>query len=187
MIKVSLHDVLHTVKRAAEQPSEPSTHMDDVVDVESLRVILLKAEDADQVLPIWIGPFEAESLAMHLKQLEVKRPMTYDLTKTLLALGQVSVERAVIGRLHETTYYSHLIVKTGSSTAEVDCRPSDAVNLALRIGAPIYVVKAVMEQSGVATDEMKPPDNPAYQWQSALTPDAPAATHSPAAAPAPTQ
>jgi RNA polymerase sigma factor (sigma-70 family) len=150
MIRVEIHDILRK-QQVAETPSAPVPHPwkpGEFLQVPDPRVILLKEQDGERVLPIWIGPIEAELLAMHLLQQEFKRPMTYDLMRTLLGLAQVTVERVLIARLHEETYYSNLTVKLNGTTADVDCRPSDAINLAARLDLPIFVATEVMEQAG---------------------------------------
>jgi RNA polymerase sigma factor (sigma-70 family) len=128
-------------------------------------IVMLRAEGADRVLPIWIGPYEGESILLHLKQKQTPRPLTYDLFKTVLDLGQIVIEQAVVARLHENCFYANLVVTTGSTRAEVDCRPSDAINLAVRLGVPIFVAAEVMEQAG------KPLDAPLEEgvvWESLL-------------------
>ncbi|MCX6048455.1 MAG: DUF151 domain-containing protein [Chloroflexi bacterium] len=167
MIKVTVHDIVRPIKRVeaatdGEQPAQPS------IPNEALphsRVILLKAEDADRAFPIWVGLYEGEMMAMYLLRREVPRPMMYELLKTLLDLGQMTLEQVVINRLHEKIFYSNLILKTGATITEIDCRPSDAVNLALRLGVPIFVAEEVMEQTGNALDATL---DPAYVWESVL-------------------
>ncbi|MBV7337808.1 bifunctional nuclease family protein [Chloroflexi bacterium TSY] len=120
------------------------------------RIVVLKERDSDRVLPIWIGPFEADAIVLQLKEKQVKRPLTFDLTKTLLDFGEIKTERVVISRLHETTYYSNVIVRAGDKTGEIDSRPSDAINLALRLDVPIFVSDELMEQAGMPNSETKP-------------------------------
>lgn len=94
----------------------------------------------------------AASILIALDQQAVKRPLTYDLTQTLLALGPVVIERVVISQLHEFTFYANMLVKTGAMISEVDCRPSDASNLALRLNIPIFVAEDLMAQGGFMPD-----------------------------------
>jgi bifunctional DNase/RNase len=124
MIRVQVHDVLQGV--AVKPGAEESSAAAEQVRSNQHRMILLKEESGERVFPIWIGLMEGELLAMHLLQQEIKRPMTYDLLRTLLTLGEMTMEQALIARLHENTYYSNLTVKTPTTTADVDCRPSDA-------------------------------------------------------------
>jgi hypothetical protein len=116
------------------------------------RSVLLKEQSGERAIAIWIGPFEADSIVFQLKQMETKRPLTYELIKTLLDLGKVVVERMVVSRLDEETFYSNLVVKTGSTVSEVDCRPSDGLNLALRLDVPIFVDAEMMEQLSFTPD-----------------------------------
>jgi RNA polymerase sigma factor (sigma-70 family) len=164
MIAVMVHDILRATKK--EEQAKQETEAEGTfgqTDPNLLRIVLLKEMNGERVLSIWIGPAEGDFLAMHLLQQEAKRPMTYDLLRTLLTLGDMTMEQAVIARLHENTYYSNLTVKTPTTTAEVDCRPSDAINLAVRLGVPIFVAEEVMDQAG------KPLDAPqGYVWESLL-------------------
>jgi RNA polymerase sigma factor (sigma-70 family) len=164
MIQVHVQDVLYatSVKPDATDVAVATEQ----VARQSSRVILLKGDSSERILPIWVGSFEGDALAMHLKQEESKRPLTFDLLKTLLALGQVTVEQVTVARLVENTYYSNLLVHAGASTVEVDCRPSDAINLALRLNVPILVAEEVLEQAGKAADDPWESD---VVWESVLT------------------
>jgi bifunctional DNase/RNase len=110
------------------------------------RIILLKEQAGTRAVAIWVGPYEAANILLGLERRSLPRALTYDFTKALLDLGQITLERAVVQRLHENTYYGNLIVKVGEATSEIDCRPSDAINLALRLEAPIFAAAEVMEQ-----------------------------------------
>ncbi len=113
------------------------------------RIVLLKETDGERALPIWIGPFEADALAAKLKSQSPQRPLTADLTTTLLQLAGLRVEQVVISRLHEQVFYASIIARTAQQTAEIDCRPSDAINLAVRLDAPLLVAEEVMAEAGV--------------------------------------
>ncbi|MCI0648748.1 MAG: DUF151 domain-containing protein [Chloroflexi bacterium] len=128
-------------KEAVLQELGPSTH----------RVVLLKEKDGDRALPIWIGPNEGDDVVRQLRHESTKRPITFDLTKTLLELGGVHLQQVVVSRLHETVFYATLFVITNGqgAPAEVDGRPSDAISLALRLGVPIFVAPEVMDQAGI--------------------------------------
>ncbi len=151
MIQVNVHDVMLASEnpQIGDQPTiQPSLR--DLL--RAARIIVLKEQAGDRAIVMWIGKHEAASILMSLEQQAVKRPLTYDLTQTLLGLGQVVIERIVINRLHESTFYANLSVKTGSTVSAVDCRPSDAINLALRLNTPIFVAEDLMEQGGFLPD-----------------------------------
>jgi RNA polymerase sigma factor (sigma-70 family) len=141
MIPVTVHDVLMKTGQAAASTEPGATATTDTAVDPSHRMVLLKEETGERVLPIWIGPFEGDAIALYLKQLQTPRPLTFDLFKTLLTLGQIVVERVIVVRLHENCFYSNLVMKTAAGAAEVDCRPSDAINMALRLGVPIFVAE----------------------------------------------
>jgi RNA polymerase sigma factor (sigma-70 family) len=167
MIKVEIYDILRRQQPLAAQPV-PINHPwqpGELTQVPDPRIVVLKESGGERVLPIWIGTLEGELLAMHLLQQEIKRPMTYDLMRTLLDLAQVTVDRVLIARLHEETYYSTLTVKLNGTTADIDCRPSDAINLAVRLSLPIFVAAEVMDQAGKPLGE---PINREIAWASVL-------------------
>ena len=118
------------------------------------RVVLLKEKSGERILPIWIGPHEGDMLKLQLAEKSSPRPITYDLMVRLLELAGVSVERVAVSRLHEEVFYATLWVRIGSKTHEVDARPSDALNLALRAKAPIFVAAEVMEAQAVQPDAL---------------------------------
>ncbi|MCP4425617.1 MAG: sigma-70 family RNA polymerase sigma factor [Chloroflexi bacterium] len=119
------------------------------------RIVLLKEAEADRILPIWIGPSEADAIVLKLRERPLKRPITHDLLTTLLDLGQIQIEQATISRLHEGIFYGTLVARLGQNgeTTEVDCRPSDALSLAVRLDTPIYVAPEVMDEAGKGLDE----------------------------------
>ena len=118
------------------------------------RVVLLKEKNGERLLPIWIGPYEADMLLLQLAEKSTPRPITYDLMMRLLELAGVTVERVAVSRLHDEVFYATLWVSVEGKTHEVDARPSDALNLALRVKAPIFVAAAVMDAQGVQPDDL---------------------------------
>jgi len=111
-------------------------------------VLLLKEVDGERKLPIIIGHFEAQSMAFVIEKYQPERPGTYDLLKSMIDnLGATCVE-VVIHELLNNTYYANIILDVSGFTNEVDARPSDAINLALRCQVPIYVAEKVMEEAG---------------------------------------
>ncbi len=112
-------------------------------------VVLLRGEQDPRTLPIFIGGAEAQSILIHLEHVEIPRPLTHDLLKMVLDCMECRLKRVVISDLVDSTFYALLVVERDGVETEIDARPSDAVALALRCAAPIYVVKKVIEQAGL--------------------------------------
>jgi bifunctional DNase/RNase len=118
----------------------------------SNHVVILKVSDEERYLPIWIGPWEANAIAMKLQGLAAERPLTHDLfARTLDELG-VTVREVIITDLSDDTFHARLFLVTGERTIEIDSRPSDALALAVRAGAKIYAEPAVLERAGVSPE-----------------------------------
>ncbi len=112
-------------------------------------VVLLRERRGERYLPIWIGPWEASAIATRLQGVLPERPLTHDLyTRTLLKLG-VRIERVVVTDLSEDTYRARIILEHAELGVEVDARPSDAIAIALRTDAPIYVADSVLDRAGM--------------------------------------
>ncbi|MDL1956426.1 MAG: bifunctional nuclease family protein [Candidatus Desulfofervidus auxilii] len=126
-------------------------------------IVILKAMDGDDALPIWIGVMEATAIASELEEIKFSRPMTHDLLKNILDTIGAKVERIVVCDLRENTYYALIYLTVGERKYEIDARPSDAIALALRVKAPIFVDEKVLEKSrqayqvqeGVESEEAK--------------------------------
>lgn len=119
-------------------------------------IVVLKDETGDLTLPIWIGIPEATSIASAIKQVAMARPLTHDLFYDLLLEVGVTVQRVVITELRESTYFAELILGQGDRVIVLDARPSDAIALALRASAPIYVSESVLSQAKVAFGGVDP-------------------------------
>ncbi len=115
----------------------------------SQHVVILREADTDRYLPIWIGSWEAQSIAMKLQGVEVERPLTHDLLASILADLGVSVRRILISDLADETFRARIVLVQGGSDFEIDSRPSDAIALAVRVGAPIFATEAVLDRAGV--------------------------------------
>ena len=102
------------------------------------------------VVPIWIGIFEANAIALELEQIPTPRPMTHDLMKSIMEKLDVSISRVLITDLRDVTYYAVLELETPNGMIQIDSRPSDAIALALRFDAPIFVNQSVIEKSKAA-------------------------------------
>lgn len=116
-------------------------------------VILLKECEGERLLPIWIGQSEALSIAMALENIRLPRPMTHDLMSSILERLDVSVSWVRIHDLNEGTFYAALRLSIDGTDTDIDSRPSDAIAVALRTGAPIFVKDAIMEESGQSDSE----------------------------------
>jgi bifunctional DNase/RNase len=111
--------------------------------------ILMKEASGSRFLPVIVGSFEAQSIALALEDVQMPRPMTHDLFCNILEDLSVEVNEVVISELTEGTFYSKIVLASPMGTTDVDARPSDAIALALRVGAPIYATESVMEEAAV--------------------------------------
>jgi bifunctional DNase/RNase len=113
------------------------------------RVVILKEVDGERHLPIWIGSYEAEAIAMELQGVTASRPLPYDLMRGIIDDLGGAVERISVTDLSDDVFYARIILRQGGREIEVDSRPSDAIALAVRAHVPIMVDEAVMEKAGV--------------------------------------
>jgi bifunctional DNase/RNase len=120
-------------------------------------VVLRNKENPKEVIPIWIGHAEASGILMVLNNVELPRPMTYELMKNIIESLGGEVESIEVSDVREGTYYATIYIRTADGKfLEIDARPSDAINLALRFGVPIYVSEKVMKESKVNIEEVAP-------------------------------
>ncbi len=110
-------------------------------------IVVLKDEQETCFLPIWVGIFEANAIALQLENVSTPRPMTHDLLKNMIAELNAQVARVVINDLRDSTFFAQIRLVTDGRTLEVDARPSDAIALALRVAAPIFVAQTVLDQA----------------------------------------
>ena len=115
----------------------------------SQHVVILREADSERYLPIWIGSWEAQSIAMRLQGVEAERPLTHDLLATVLDDLGVSVRQVVVSDLSDETFRARIVLVQGGSDHEIDARPSDAIALAVRVSAPIFATEAVLDRAGV--------------------------------------
>jgi len=120
-------------------------------------VVLLKEVDGERILPIWIGPAEANAIAMVLEGVKIERPLTHDLMKTIIEGLKAKVSKIVITDLKENTFYAKIYLIREQSIISIDARPSDSIALALRTKSPIYVDEVVLgvEPSHSEKNELK--------------------------------
>jgi RNA polymerase sigma factor (sigma-70 family) len=146
MIEVTLEDVVIRVLTGKGEEE---------VSNRSLRIVLLREKDGDRVLPIWIGAPEGDALAFQLTGGTMPRPLTADLTASLLEASGAAIERVAVVSLRDKTFYAVITLAAGGRTSEIDARPSDALNLAVRVGVPIYVDEEIMDSTGMRADEVR--------------------------------
>ena len=143
VIETDVEDVV--IRLPADDIDEPPPRLAR----EGCRFVLLKERGGERVLPICVGAQEGDLLATRLGDWSHPRPMGPDLTAQLLKAGGVRVERVVIESIREITFHASITVTAGGESHEVDARPSDALNLAVRVGAPVFVAAEVLDQAGV--------------------------------------
>jgi bifunctional DNase/RNase len=116
--------------------------------VTNMPIVVLRDANGDRVLPIWVGVFEANAIALQMENVTTPRPMTHDLLRNIINDLDASVERIVVTDLKENTFFAMIYLRLhGGETVAVDSRPSDAIALALRAKAPIFVEEAVIEHA----------------------------------------
>ena len=117
----------------------------------NMPIVVLKDVASETVMPIWVGIFEANAIAIEIEKVAAPRPMTHDLTRNLIRYMDFKLERVVITELKDETFYAVLWLRHGSEPMIVDARPSDAIALALRADCPIYVSEQVMQTAKLNT------------------------------------
>jgi bifunctional DNase/RNase len=116
------------------------------------RVVILKEKVADRYLPIWIGPSEADAIAVKLQGVSVPRPLTHDLLSSVIDTLGATVDSIIVNDLKNDTFYAKVILDVDGKQVEVDSRPSDALALAVRTGVPIYADESVLDKAGILLD-----------------------------------
>lgn len=117
------------------------------------RVVILKETHGSRHLPIWIGPYEAEAIALELQGVTPTRPLPYDLMRAMLEELGATIDHIVIADLNDQVYYATVVLSVADRTIQLDARPSDAIALAVRTDARILIEDGVMESAGVSLDD----------------------------------
>ncbi len=117
------------------------------------RVVILKEKDTERYLPIWIGPNEADAIAVRLQGVNVPRPLTHDLLNSMVNALGASVNSIIVTELKNDTFYAKIILNVDGEQMEIDSRPSDALALAVRVDAPIYADEGVLDKAGIMLDK----------------------------------
>jgi bifunctional DNase/RNase len=133
------------------------------------RIVLLREQGIERYLPIWIGPYEAESITIALQEIEIARPQTHDLLIQTLEKIHARLVRVEVVALRGDVFYGNLVIESGSETISIDSRPSDSIALAVRAHVPILVAHDILETAGIIPD----PDiqQEAEEAESAQTPE----------------
>jgi hypothetical protein len=118
--------------------------------VTNMPIVILKDINGNAILPIWVGVYEANAIALEIEKVSTPRPMTHDLIKTLLSGLDTSVRKVVVSELKEDTFYAMIWLEKEGELISVDSRPSDALAVALRLDCPIYVEDSVLNSSKMA-------------------------------------
>jgi hypothetical protein len=146
------------------------------------RLVVLRQVDSERYLPIWVGPYEAESITVALQEIEMIRPLTHDLLKNIITTFEGHVRRVEIVALREDIFYGNLVIESRGQMINIDARPSDAIALAVRARVPILVDASVMEAAGIIPEQDIQGQLPAQPSQAAAPASQPPAAGKPAPA-----
>ena len=135
-------------------------------------IVILRDKEGQKVLPIWVGIFEANAIALQIENIATPRPMTHDLLRNVIHDLKAEVQKIVVCDLQENTFYGLIYLELNGSTVAIDARPSDAIALALRTRAPIFVEDTVIDNAKTVdfTTEKADADR-LHQWLESLDPD----------------
>ena len=138
------------------------------------RIVILREQNTERYLPIWIGVYEAESITIALQEVEVARPLTHDLLYNVFNQLDAHIIRAEVVTLKDDTFYGNIVAEVDGHVLNIDARPSDALAIAVRAHVPILVSKSVMEAAGITPEEDIQEQQPS-QEQPAAEPEIPEA------------
>ena len=138
----------------------------------NMPIVILRDQDGQRVLPIWVGIFEANAIALQIENIPTPRPMTHDLLRNIIQDLRATVEKIVVCDLQENTFYALIYLAVNGDTVAIDARPSDAIALALRTRAPIFVEETVIDHAKTVdfTTEKADADR-LHKWLESLDPD----------------
>ncbi len=117
------------------------------------RVVVLRQLNAERFIPIWVGPYEAEAITVALQEIEMVRPLTHDLLKNVFGMFNARIKRVEIVALREEIFFGNIVAEINGREINIDSRPSDAIALAVRTHARIYVHKSVMDEAGIVPEK----------------------------------
>ena len=140
--------------------------------VTNVPIVILKDKDGDRVLPIWVGVFEANAIALQIENIATPRPMTHDLLRNVITDLDGRVDRVVISDLKENTFYAIVHLTVRGERVAIDARPSDAIALALRAHSPILVEESVIDSAKTVDFTTERADSDRLQkWLESLDPN----------------
>ena len=140
----------------------------------NMPIVILKDVEGNRALPIWIGTFEANDIALEMERVTTPRPMTHDLIRNILEGLKAKVSRIVVNDLRDNTFYAVILLEVNGTEVAIDSRPSDAIALALRVKAPIFVTeKVIREAKSIDLTEEKPAEDAqsVREWIENLRPE----------------
>ncbi len=136
--------------------------------VTNMPIVILKDINGNTILPIWVGIYEANAIALEIEKVTTPRPMTHDLIRTLLHGLEASVRKVVVNELKDDTFYARIWLEKEGRLMSVDSRPSDALAVALRVDCPIYVEDKVLKSSKMAGAAEKVNNEELRRWLEGL-------------------
>ena len=140
--------------------------------ITNMPIVILKDADDQRTLPIWVGPVEANAIAIQMENITTPRPMTHDLLVRVMADLGATVERVVVADLSENTFYAQLVLRRAEGVVVVDARPSDALALALRTKARVFVSEHVLDRAqSLDTSAEQANQERLQRWLESLDPD----------------
>jgi uncharacterized protein len=140
--------------------------------ITNMPIVILRDKEGQKVLPIWVGTFEANAIALQIENISTPRPMTHDLLRNVIQDLKASVQKIVVCDLQDNTFYALIYLTIGGDTVAIDSRPSDAIALALRTRAPIFVEDTVIDNAktvDLASD--KADADRLHKWLESLDPE----------------
>jgi uncharacterized protein len=117
------------------------------------RIVILREVQADRYLPIWIGVYEAEAITLSLQEVEVARPLTWDLLKNIFGILNAHIVRVEVVALKDDTFYGNIVAEVNNQMINIDSRPSDALALAVRANVPVLVERSIMDTAGITPED----------------------------------
>jgi len=144
-----------------------------VVDpISKMHIVVLEDLNSERMLPIWIGVFEANAIALKIENISTPRPMTHDLLKSFLDKLNISIEKIVVNDVRDNTFFAQIHCRNKDQTMTIDCRPSDAIALALRVEAPIFVENEVVKKAqSLKFDDNLEDSEKLKKWLEGLKPE----------------
>ncbi|MDM8529556.1 bifunctional nuclease family protein [Anaerolineales bacterium HSG25] len=116
------------------------------------RVVVLREADSNRYLPIWIGPFEADAITIQLQDVQVARPLTHDLLKSVIDKMGAKISHVMVSELKNDTFFARIVMDVEGKSTEIDARPSDAIALAVRVNVPLFVADKVMDIASIVPE-----------------------------------